>query len=432
MKSLFNSLRIVQSYRILKGNARLSINLELMFGVPFNLLMFYQSLYMKSQGITDIQIGYLISIQFVSAAFFAIFAGSITDALGRKKALFIFDLIAWPAAIAIWLIADNFWLFALAAVINSTNQIVMVAWTCFLIEDADSGQRVAAFNLTNIQSLCTGLIVPLAGVLVGYLGIATGQRILLAFGGIVLAVRIIIRNHYTVETKIGRQILEERRILRKKPDKNIYLRAFETIVHSPSILTAMLVSILFNIGFVACSFTNRCLYYVPYLTDVLGLDKTLVSSLGTLSSIIMLLVFIFLVPRMSKYDSRVNLLAAAVVQIISFVMLILVPRGNFAMAAAGTAVYFLGFGMARTYMDSMFADAAEGRERAGIYSLSNIATGLLTAAIGPLTGFLFTYRPVMVYLVGVVLLLAVAVLLFYSLNAAKKSLRAEITSEGEI
>jgi MFS family permease len=433
MKRFLGSFHIIQSYGILKGNARLSINLELAFGIPFNLFMFYQSLYMKNQGVTDIQIGYLISIQFLSAAFFAVFGGLITDALGRKKALFIFDLIAWPVTLMIWLVADNFWLFALAAVVNSTNQIVMIAWTCFLIEDADSVQRVAAFNLTNILSLSTGLIVPLAGVLVGYLGIAAGQRVILVFALIVMSARILVRNHFTVETRIGRQILEERKSRDKKPVKNIYRRAIERIIHSPAILTSILVSILFNIGFIACSFTNRCLYYVPYLTEVLGLDKTFISSLGTLSSVVMLLVFLFLVPMMSKNDSRVNLLTATIVQIVSFIILIMIPRGSFAMAALSTAVYFVGFGIARTYMDSMFADAAEGKERAGIYSVTNIVTSLLTAGIGPLTGLLFTYKPVMVYMVAIAILLAVAALLFHSLNTAKKrSMTAEITNKGEI
>ena len=83
---------IVQSFKLLKGNTRTSIIFEPLWGIPFVLFNFYLSLYMKELGITDKQIGYLISIGFISGTFFSVFAGAITDKLGRKKTSFIFSV----------------------------------------------------------------------------------------------------------------------------------------------------------------------------------------------------------------------------------------------------------------------------------------------------------------------------------------------------
>lgn len=425
MRLNLSAFRIIQSYKILRGNARLSINLELMFGIPFSLLTFYNSLYMKSQGITDRQIGYIISIQYLSASIFALFGGTITDALGRKKTLLIFDLIAWPAATLLWLFSNNFWMFAAAAVINSTNQIVMVAWTCFLVEDASSQERVAAFNLTNLLSQCSGLVLPIGGLIVQHMGIVMGQRLILAFSTVILATRILIRDHYAVETSIGKQIMEDRKNYRTRPKNNLYIRSLKVMFKESAILTASLVNILCNVGFVVFSFTGKCLYFVPYLTEVLGLDKSHVSVVGTVASVMMLVVFAFVVPRISRFDSRLNVIGGVLAQIIAFIVLIIIPKGSYTLTILSTVIYFLGFGVVRTYMDSMFADAAEGKERAGIYSITNVFTSLSIAVTGSLTGFLYSTKPVLVPIMVIAILIIVLFLLVNSIMMSKNTANKE-------
>jgi len=77
---------IFKTFKTLKGNTRISVIFEPMFGIPFALFNFYLSLYMKSQGIGNKQIGYLIAINFIFSAVFSLFGGVISDHLGRKKA----------------------------------------------------------------------------------------------------------------------------------------------------------------------------------------------------------------------------------------------------------------------------------------------------------------------------------------------------------
>ena len=131
---------------------------------------------MKSQGITDKQIGFLISLGFVSAIIFSMLAGPITDALGRKKTTLIFDLIGWPCAILIYAFSHNFWMFALATIVNGAHRITAVSFNLMIIEDSSDQQRFAAFNLINIINISAGLLTPLAGIAVKLYGVAKAER----------------------------------------------------------------------------------------------------------------------------------------------------------------------------------------------------------------------------------------------------------------
>ena len=130
----------IESFKNLKGNTRVSVIFEPLWGIPYSLYTFYLSLYMKSQGISDEQIGFLISIGFIASIIFSACAGMITDTFGRRKTTLIFDLISWPVSLLIYLISGNFWMFAVAQIINSLSKVTAVSWNLMLIEDVGEGR----------------------------------------------------------------------------------------------------------------------------------------------------------------------------------------------------------------------------------------------------------------------------------------------------
>lgn len=117
------------------------------------------SLYMKEMGVTGQQFGGIIAVGFISGAVFSLFGGVITDHFGRKKTTLLFDLLAWPFAIFIYFISRSYALFLLATAANNTLRITTVAWNLMVVEDADSDQRKAAYNILNIISIAMGLIL---------------------------------------------------------------------------------------------------------------------------------------------------------------------------------------------------------------------------------------------------------------------------------
>jgi MFS family permease len=406
---------IFKSFRLLKGNSRISIMAEPMYGIPFAMYNFYLSLYMKSKGVTDMQIGFLIAINFVFSAVFSLFGGVITDHLGRKRTTLIFDFLSWPVAVLIYAFSNSFWLFALAMFINSFGKIVNVSWNLMVIEDADNDERIAAFNMINIINLATGIITPIAGIIVQTIGISSAERCFLLFAAASMAAMILIRNHFYVETRIGQEILDSNiKFEIKEVFKNgLYGRAILAIFKSKEILLILSVYVLFYIYIPIGTFTS--LYYAPYLNEVLGIGKSAISILGGVSSVVMLIVFVVITPIISRFNLVLNMIAGILLQAIALFLFIVIPHNNLAITIACVALFAVGFSLFRPFIDAILAQVTDGRDRAGIYSLLNTVIGLASALIGFYSGYLYQFNPRLIYLVsiGILLLSAAALLLFF-------------------
>ena len=106
-----------------KGNPRTLVLIEPLWGIPYNLIAPFATLYMYTQGVTDVQIGTILSITMVIQVFFAFFAGILTDKLGRKFTTMMGDFFGWTLACLVWSVSNNFWLFLAAAVLNFMSKI---------------------------------------------------------------------------------------------------------------------------------------------------------------------------------------------------------------------------------------------------------------------------------------------------------------------
>lgn len=403
---------LLRSLSILQGNTRVCVIIEPMWGIPYVLYNFYLSLYMKAQGVTDQQIGFLISMGFVSGFVFSFFAGIITDALGRKRTTLIFDLLAWPVSILLYMMARDFWGFALAAIAGSTIRIVLVAWHLMIVEDAGTEERVAAYNLINVINVSMGVVTPLAGLLVRRLGMVTGERVLMAVAVVSMTAMMFIRNHYLKETSIGLEILAERRrdgCLRSQSVFLFYERIFEALRAYPARKIFLCATVLFNTYMPIGTFAS--LYYAPYLTEVLKLDKASISFLGSINSLILFLVLALVTPVIVKGARLRSMLLGLTLQMMALLLFILIPPHSFGWAMTTVALFAVGFGLFRPFLDSTFAEVTEGRERAGLYALLNVAVSGLSAAMGFVSGYLYHFNPILLYLISIGILAACAIVL---------------------
>jgi len=60
---------LIVTLRELKGNPRVTVLTEVMFGIPYNLFMPFFSVYMLALGVTDQQIGGIASLGLVIQVF---------------------------------------------------------------------------------------------------------------------------------------------------------------------------------------------------------------------------------------------------------------------------------------------------------------------------------------------------------------------------
>lgn len=422
MLQKIKNIKIVQSFLSLRGNTRTSVIFEPLWGIPFTFYNFYLSLYLKEMGVTDQQFGTILFAGFLSGAFFSLFAGVITDFLGRKKTTFFFDIFAWPVAISVFLISRSLIMFVIATILNNTAKIVMVSWNLMVIEDADTRQRVSAFNLINLVNIAVGIITPLAGLLVATSGIVSAERIFMIFAIVSMITMMLGRNHFYKETKVGQEILHEHRGLRLNEviKKGLFGGGIQQIVKSPRLAIIVAIQILFNLTLILGAFNS--MYFAPYMTEHLGIDKASLSILGTVYAAVMLFIFLIVNPILTKHKASGNMIWGLVIQGMGILLIIFLAKGSLIGAAGAIALYAFGFGIFRPFVDSVFADLSEGKSRAGIYSLVNTVTSVLSALVGYASGYIYAKNPILIFVITAGLIgICLLAVLYLSMHSNKKS-----------
>lgn len=142
----------------------------------------------------------------------------------------------------------------------------------------------------------------------------------------------------------------------------------------------------------------------------------------------MLLVFIFVVPLISRLNNASVMISGLIIQGISLFLLTVIPTGNLAIAIFCMVLYAVGFGIFRPYIDTLLAEVTEGNDRAGIYAIVNTVTCVSTAFIGFVSGSMYLLNPRLLYDVSIVILVVCAVILgVYLKFIRRKPVCSEIT-----
>ncbi len=415
-----NKTNIINSFQMLKGNTRISVLFEPMWGIPFILYSLYLSLYMKSQGVTDQQLGWLIAIGCFSAVVFSLFSGTITDFLGRKRTTFIFDFLAWPLSLLIYLLGNNFWWFALATLCNGAAKVTAVSWNLILIEDAAPQEQIAAFNLVNTINISFGLLTPVSGLIVNYLGIVKAEKILLGIAVVSMSLMTLIRNLYYQESKVGQEIMAERRTRSGKvyfqiPD---YQVLWNTLKIKPKLMLCLIVVVIFNIYLPIGTYNS--LYYAPYLTEVLQLEKSSIAIFGWINALIMFLVFVVLIPRLMKQRANQSILVGLSLQALAMLGFMLIPAGRFWLTIFLVAVFAFGFGISKSFIDNFIVMTTTDKERSGIFALNSTIIAIISVPLGLASGYLYQLQPSLIYLISLIMVLCSLVAMYFYLKIERK------------
>lgn len=359
---------------------------------------------MKSLGVTDKQIGYLISLGFISAIIFSFLGGPITDALGRKKTTLLFDIIGWACPVIIYLFAKEFWMFALAVIVNGAHRVTSVAYNLMVIEDSNNTQRFAAFNLINIINISAGLLTPIAGLAVKEYGIVQAQRYILLFSAICMVGMPLVRYRYHTETRIGQKILQERKRGKKKAGFSIapHIVVLKDLVKKPTVFMIIVVYVLFNIYMTIG--THLSLYFAPYMSEVLKIDKPMISLLGMANSATMITTQVFINSYLSGQNPIKNMILALILQAIALFSLTVISGNNFIVVVLCIIVFAMGYGIFKPFVDSMLAELTEGSTRATIYSLVNTAISTFSALMGFVSGYIYDLNPRLIYITSIAIL----------------------------
>ncbi len=366
-----------------KGNARACIIVEPLWIVPHNLFATYTSVYMVALGCTDKQIGLIASISLAFQMFFSLVGGYITDKLGRKRTSLIFDVISWSIPTLIWAIAQNFYYFLVAAIINSLVRIVHTSWSCLLVEDTAPEDRVHVFTWIQVAGILAGFVAPLGGLLVKRFELVPAVRGMYFFAFISMTTMFLLRNHLVHETQQG--------ILRMKEAKNEsffssikdYIVAAKKLASTPFTMVAFLLSIITNINNII-----RMNFFAIVLTQKLGFSQQSLSLFPVVQSAAMLLVYLLVMPILGKLRFKMPLMSAFVAMIISNLLLVISPMRSFFMIILSTALTAYGTAVSFPFVESIIANSIDDNERAKTMSILYVILYGITAPFGYIGGIL--------------------------------------------
>lgn len=393
-----------------RGNARAMLLTEPFFGIPHNLYSTYVSVYMIALGCSYRQIGLITSVGLACQLFFSLISGYVTDKIGRKRSTLIFDLIGWSIPALISASARNFYYFLVAAIVNSIFRIEFTSFDCLLVEDTPRKQRVHVYTWMHVTGILAGFFTPLGGLLVGALDLVPAMRIIYVFAFFCMTAAFLSRNALVRETDIGFQKMKESRGLRPGMILDEYKRMAIGLLRDPRLLLVFLVSLLGNIRM-----TLRQAFLSILLTSGLGFSAKSIAIFPAVHSGVMLLIFVFFMPLLSKSDPKRPIIGGLLLSAAGYLILIFAAGPSYLMIFTSTVLSAAGTAVVSPFVRSLLANSIKDEDRAKVLSILNVLLLASTVPFGYIGGTLSAISERLPFLL-IVATLAISLLLVLALK----------------
>jgi MFS family permease len=408
---------LITTLKSLTGNPRGCVYTEPLWGIPFNLYAPYVSIYMVALGLSDKQIGLIVSISWSFQIVLALLSGVVTDKLGRRRTTLIFDILAWSVPALISAIAQNFWYFVAAGVINSVWQITHNSWTCLLVEDADQDQLVDIYTWIYIANQLVGFVAPLAALLIGIFTLVPTVRGLYIFAAIMFTLKAVVTYRMTQETGQGKIRMHETRHQSLMSVLREYRGVFQELLHTPQTLFTAGIMLIISISNVITGS-----FWGIIVTERLHIPAQNLAIFPFVKSAVMLFFFFMIMPRFNKMHYKLPLVAGFLGFVASQLLLITAPSQSYLFLIVSVFLEACCFATISPLIDQMIVLTIDPKERARIQSILYVGIILITSPFGWIAGTLSGLDKSLPFILNIALFGAGAVLAYLAGNAAQKRL----------
>ncbi len=373
---------LIITLRELRGNPRVTVLTEVMFGIPYNLFMPFFSVYMLALGVTDQQIGGIASLGLVIQIFSALFSGVIVDKFGRRLTLFLCDLLSWAVPCLVWAFAQDVRYFVAAAVLNSFWRISHTAWTCLMVEDAEERHLVHIWTWIMIFAVCSAFFTPLGGWFVSRFGLIPAVRGLFLFGAFMLAAKAAVLYIYSHETARGVQRMAETKGQSLFSLLGEYRNVIGQLLHSRPLLAALALMVITSIYT-----TVSGSFWGVLFTSKLGFADSEISIYVALRSIVMTICFFLLGPRLTNlHRFRLPLWTGFIAFFISQLLLVIMAPRAIPLLVLSVVLEAVALALVNPMTESLLALSLESKERARISAMVYVALIVLISPFGWIAG----------------------------------------------
>ena len=370
-----------------KGNPRTLILMEPLWGIPHNLIAPFATLYMYMQGITDIQIGLMLSVAMFVQVFFSFFGGIITDKFGRKYTTMLGDFFGWSVACFIWAISNNFWLFLMAVLFNSFEQINQTAWYCLLIEDAEPKDLLGVYTWVNIGGLVAVFFAPISGLLINSFTVVPVVRVLYLVFAANMFIKAIITFRYCSETRQGKVRMNETKNTPVLQMLYEYKDLIPKVLKNKEIMKVIAIFVILHI-------TNliNTSFFSLYVTERLGIAQRYLAFFPILNAVVMLIFMVGVQHRLEFVKFRIPMWIGLILYAISTLLLILIPLGNMLFIIVYIIIYVSVAATANALVsprkDALLQLNINPKERARLNALIMSFTLAFASPFGSIAGWL--------------------------------------------
>ena len=383
------------------GNPRTLVLIEPLWGIPYNLISPFATLYMYSQGITDVQIGLILSIAMVFQVFFSFFGGILSDKLGRKFTTMMGDFFGWSMACLVWAVSNNFWLFLAAALLNCFEQINQTAWYCLLIEDARPKDLVGIYTWVNIGGLVAIFFAPLSGLFVSSYSIVPVVRVLYFLFALTMCMKTLITFKFCRETRQGQIRRAETRQASVFHMLGEYRQLIPRLLRDKAVLKAVAVSVILYIANMVST-----TFFSLYVTQRLGLSENYLAFFPILNAAVMLVFMVGIQHRLHVASFRTPLWIGLALYAIAVMVLLLSPAGSLGLVLLYVFVSAMAAALVNPRKDALLQLSLNAEERARLNALIMASTIALSSPFGYLTGWLSSLDRRLPFVFNLVLFLA--------------------------
>ena len=302
--------------------------------------------------------------------------------------------------------------------INSAYRVVYTSWSCLLVEDSKPEQRVHIYTWVHVAGILSGFFSPLAGIFVRRFGIVPAIRGLYFSAFVSMTTMFLVRNHLTHEPAIGLLKQEETR----STSLGAYLRDYKRIVahitRNPAILVVFLILTLNSV-----QITLRTTFFAILLTQRLGFSDASIALFPAVQSVVMLGVYLFLMPRLGRYDFKISIGGGLLLTLVGVALLILSPVKSYPTVIAAAILMAGGTAVVSPMIEAVLANVIPDRDRAVITSLLHVFLFAISAPFGYIGGSLSSQDERWPFgLIGFALLLSMLLLLsLFRLGRTKPS-----------
>jgi MFS family permease len=411
---------LIKTLASLRGNPRACVYTEPLWGLSMNLCLPYASVYMLAVGLNDVEVGFIASVYMLSQMVFAFLSGVITDKLGRRKTTALFDFLAWSIPCLIWIRAENFWFFFVAALFNGLMKVPTNSWDCLMVEDAEKSQITRIYSLVIVSGQLSALFAPISSILVSRLTLVPAIRILYANAFVVMTAKLIILYICSKETRTGMVRFRETR------GKSIFflLSGYGGVLRimgkSPGTIFALIITALVG----AVGMINTTFWQVIVSKKLLVPDS-LLPFFPMLRSVIALIFFFTVIPGLTRVSLRTPLLLGFAGYMTGQMILISTPtEGTLKYGMLCLSLVFDGFGAGILAMlaESLVALHVNTAERARVMAIQHMIIMFATSPFGWIGGILSGISRSLPFILNVALLLAgmITTLIYYQYVRSEK------------